>query len=221
MTPSPALAAFYVYEYLREDGTPYYVGKGKGSRAFHRYNRFVATPVPERIVFRAQNMTEPDALQAEMLLIRLYGRKDNGTGILRNLTDGGEGLAGYLMSEQQRKLLSERMKGHIHTPEHCRNISLAKKGRIPSAIERLHISLALKGKEFSRQTRERISKAKRGVPQPKQSRSGNPRAKATDENVRMIRAGLVTRKEAFERWTLSGTQYYRLKKGAQWLLPQV
>jgi hypothetical protein len=217
------LKGFYVYAYLRaNDGTPYYIGKGKGERAFHPYHRYVATPKDiKHIQFLGTGMNEPDALQAEMLLIAFYGRKDCGTGILRNLTDGGEGLSGYFTPESERIKRSERMKGRIRTPEHCRNISIGKKGRIPSEIERLHISEATKGKKFSQETRNRISEAKRGVPIPKLCGSGNPRAKVTDDNVRMIRAGLVTRRQAFDMWTLSFSQYYRLKKGEQWSLPQV
>ncbi len=85
---------FYVYLYLREDGTPYYVGKGKKLRAWAKHN--VNLPKDEsRIVFVARNLSEAEAHLLEKRLISSYGRKSNETGILRNLTDGGEGISGY------------------------------------------------------------------------------------------------------------------------------
>jgi len=85
----PASNIYYVYEYLREDLTPYYIGKGKESRYRQRHN--VAVPPKERIRFVATKLTEVDAFELEENLILKYGRKDLGTGILRNQTDGGEG----------------------------------------------------------------------------------------------------------------------------------
>lgn len=80
----------YVYAYLREDGTPYYIGKGVGSR--YRQDHNVAVPPDDRIQFIKKNLSDQEAILLEIELIAKYGRKDLGTGILRNLTDGGEGM---------------------------------------------------------------------------------------------------------------------------------
>lgn len=90
---------FYVYFYLREDGTPYYVGKGKDKRAWLKHN--VNLPKDEtRISFIAINLMESEAHLLEIKLISEYGRKDLRTGILRNLTNGGEGASGRKPSKE-------------------------------------------------------------------------------------------------------------------------
>jgi len=114
---------YYVYIYLREDGTPYYVGKGLGRRAFRNSGRRMKKPSDEtKIVFHSENLTEDEAFALERELIKKYGRKDNGTGILRNLTDGGEGTSGSIWSSDSKKKQSERQKKCI-TPEYRENHS--------------------------------------------------------------------------------------------------
>ena len=85
---------FYVYAYLREDQTPYYIGKGKGKRAWQK-NHGVNLPDESRIVMIETELSQQEAFDLEVKLIKQYGRKDLGTGILRNKTNGGEGTAGF------------------------------------------------------------------------------------------------------------------------------
>ena len=86
---------YYVYMYLREDGTPYYVGKGKGDRAY-KTHRGVGKPPIDRIKLSHSNLHEDKAYAIEKELIAKYGRQNNNTGILMNRTDGGYGNVGVV-----------------------------------------------------------------------------------------------------------------------------
>jgi len=103
---------YYVYAYIRKsDGTPYYIGKGKGRRA---YQKHVGVSVPKdktKIVFCETGLTNVGAYAVERQLIRLWGKKIDGTGILLNKTDGGEGGIGAIRSKKTRKILSEKLTG--------------------------------------------------------------------------------------------------------------
>ena len=97
---------FYTYAYLREDRTPYYVGKGIGKRIIKRFKKDIKPPKDKtRIIFLKQNLTEEEAFKHEIYMIAVFGRKDLGTGILHNRTNGGDGGSSKYdhLTENERK----------------------------------------------------------------------------------------------------------------------
>ena len=90
---------YYTYAYLREDGTPYYVGKGKKRKYDNTYSRTLANHgrisvrPQDRIVILKHFELEFDAYKHEIYMIDVFGRKDIGTGILLNRTMGGGGAS--------------------------------------------------------------------------------------------------------------------------------
>jgi hypothetical protein len=102
---------FYAYLWLREDGTPYYVGKGCRDRAFVNIGRSRChAPEQSKIVILERD-SEIEAFQTEQELIGNWGRKDLGTGCLYNLTNGGEGASGAVHSAEWKESIGKMFRG--------------------------------------------------------------------------------------------------------------
>ena len=129
-SPQNPPSQFYVYAYLRKDGTPYYIGKGQGKRAWAKSDRTVF-PLKDfsNIVILEHNLTDIGSLAIERRMIRWYGRIDNGTGILRNKTDGGDGNSGWIPSEKVKKNISKGRTGIRPSKEVCQQMSITRYGK--------------------------------------------------------------------------------------------
>ncbi|MGA2885911.1 MAG: NUMOD3 domain-containing DNA-binding protein [Halobacteriota archaeon] len=156
---------FYTYLWLREDGTPYYIGKGKGDRAFighwTRSKRKYMPPPKERIVVYLAE-SEADAFDTEISLIWYYGRKDLGTGLLVNTSDGGQGTSGIIFTEDHKQKISKANKGKKHTLEARLKMSAAKKGTHLSEQAKKKVSMFRSGRKTSEETKKKLREAKKG-----------------------------------------------------------
>ena len=157
---------YYTYAYLREDRTPYYIGKGKEDRIYSTNKRIKPPKDKSRIIFLKQNLTEEEAFRHEIYMIAVFGRKDLGTGILHNRTDGGEGTSNP--SDETRKKMSEAKKGRTVSEETRRKIGEGQKDKIVSEETKRKMSEASKGntawlgKTHSEETRKKLSELNKG-----------------------------------------------------------
>jgi hypothetical protein len=198
--------------WLREDGTPYYVGKGHGTRAY-KSDKGHRPPKDINCILVQEFSTEEEAFCAEIFLISYYGRHDTGEGRLINRTDGGDGPAGHIMSIKQRLSIGDNNRSRVWTKEALHNLSKAKlgfkmprpwseehrkaignasRGRIKTTEEIRKHSEALRGKKrapFSDETRRKLSIAARNRP---------PRTHTVET---LLKIG-AARKIAWDEWRL-------------------
>lgn len=155
---------YYIYAYLRHKDSPYgakyspyYIGKGKARRAFSDKRTIKKPASKEFIVFIQEGLTEQEAFALEKYCIALYGRINTGTGILRNLSDGDEGVSGAVWTEEKRQKLLSRLTGRKHSEETKRKMSQSQKGRVITQEARQKIAAARKGKKLSIEHRKKIA----------------------------------------------------------------
>ena len=150
---------FYVYEWIRLDtNEPFYVGKGKGNRAYIPFRNLYFNRVVEKVGLSNiaihilhDNLTEKLAFEYEIYYIYAYVYEFGFN--LTNLSIGGDGTAGYKFTEEQCKKISESLSGKTKSEETKRKISES-----------------LSGKKHSEESLKKMSEARTG--------EKNPRAKA-------------------------------------------
>jgi hypothetical protein len=208
---------YFVYSYSYPNGTPYYIGKGSGRR--HRVTlcdakagrnlEKYAVRVTRKILNNnelpiitkiASNLEEDVALQMEIELIAKYGRRDIGTGILTNCTDGGDrGAQGLskennqkrvrkfvewtknfrVVDEQYKKNISEGMKAY-----HAEN-PMSEEERKRRSILYSGENAPMYGKKHTQEALDKMSKAHKGIPlseEHKKALSLASRGKRSGEN---------------------------------------
>ena len=159
---------YYTYAYLREDRTPYYIGKGKGNRISRNNGRGCKKPKDKsRIIFLKQNLTEQEAFKHEIYMIAVFGRIDLGTGILHNKSSGGEGPSGCIRTKEQRE-----------------HLSIVKKGKKVYDITeetRIKMGISQRKRTVSEETKKKISS----------SNTGKSKGPLSEEHKEKIRNGLL------------------------------
>src|SRR5208282_5416442 len=184
MTRLEKIPIFYTYLWLRENGTPYYVGKGKGDRAFIKKEHTYNPPPKERILIQ-EFPCETDAFSAEIFFISYYGRLDLGTGCLRNLTDGGEGVVN--ISLETRRKISERNIGNKHNLGNKRSLETRHKHSVAligntrakgcKRSEETRRKMSESAKNISKEVRQKMAAAMKGIPKSLECREKLSKAK--------------------------------------------
>lgn len=104
-----------IYRHRRLDTNEiFYIGVGVNEkRAFMKRNRSlfwnnITSKTKYNVEIIQENLSQEDAFELEIFLIELYGRKDINTGILCNLTNGGEGRTNVITSLKTRLIRSKK-----------------------------------------------------------------------------------------------------------------
>jgi hypothetical protein len=184
----------YVYQHIRLDTNEvFYIGigsdtEGKYIRANKKTGRnpywhSIVNKAGYRVEILKDGINWEEACEEEKRFIKLYGRRNLNEGNLVNLTDGGDGATGIIVTDDHKQKISESLKlllktiprsaehrqkisegnmGKIHTPEHRKKVGDKRKGKLHNEESKLKIKNALLGKKHSEEHKQKISEANKG-----------------------------------------------------------
>ena len=153
----------YLYHHIRLDTNEvFYVGIGINSKSyktpFKRANsnrnrskfwHYIVSKAGYKVEIIFENMSRDEACIKESDHIKLYGRRDIETGILVNMTNGGDGLNGHIFTDEHKKRIGIKHKGRVFSDESKKRMSESAKGKKLSSETKRKISEALKGNKYS------------------------------------------------------------------------
>lgn len=198
---------FYTYAYLREDGRPYYIGKGKGRRAWRQHGsagRYWKPPGDERILLLKWGLTEEEAFAHEVYLIAVYGNAHQKDGWLSmNFDEGGLGATGARHTEEHKEHMRQVMTGRVKITEQGRKSLAEARRSAPKSFKKemgIRSAAARKRNGYtpSNETRQKMSDSMKG--QNKYERTPGMRVaisvaltghKQSEEQVEKRRAKLI------------------------------
>lgn len=228
----PRKPGHYVYGEYAFQYEPFYVGKGNGDRMnIHlieynlekRKNKSFTNKIKKIqrvcecnpiILLYQDQLQEQISFDLEISIIAAVGRKDLKRGPLCNLTDGGEGPTGRIVSEETRRKNSESHKGRKQSAEaiektrqanigrKCldetkRKIGNANRGKIHSEEQNKQISERFKGKPLTEETKRKMSISRMGRICTEETRRkiGNSNKKSRKYSCEMMTKGIELCKE--------------------------
>lgn len=170
---------YCVYRHIRLDTMqPFYVGLGINmKRPFYTFGRSkdwndIVNNHGYRVDIIIDELTKEQARLKEKEFIEIYGRLDNGTGILCNKNSGGQGGSETrIWTVEQRNKVSEKSKGRKHTEESIIKIKQKLKGRAVSQerIDKMLNTRRKSGWIVSDETRKKLSEYRKSNPNTPES----------------------------------------------------
>lgn len=167
----------YLYRHIRLDkNEPFYIGIGTKQprthntvkseyRRAHETNRkesYIWNNIVNKTSYEIEILFESDDYnfikEKEIEFISLYGRINNNTGILSNMTDGGDGFIGYIPSKEKIEKHKIFMTGRKQSQEEKQKRNESRKGYLHSEETKLKISNSHKGKKTSKEHLEKLYK---------------------------------------------------------------
>ena len=179
-----------VYEHLRNDTNEvFYVGIGKEEkRAYTKYGRNnphwhnIVKKIGYSVNIIHSNIGWDEAGEIEKLLIKEYGRQDLGTGNLVNLTDGGEGCLGVIVSEETKQKIGKAHKGKTMSEEARQKMSKARKGKTMSEETKQKIAKLATGRTPSEEIRQKLAKLATGRTHSEETRQKMSKERIGEKN---------------------------------------
>lgn len=162
----------YLYRHIRLDtNTPFYVGIGSDdkynranqSRGRTKWWKNVCKKSAIDIQIMLDDLSWDEACEKEIEFIALYGRKDLGKGSLVNMTDGGEGCLGRIMTAECIAKIANANRGKKLSKERIEQMSKMRLGVKLSETQKANISKALKGKKKTKEHIENSARARKGL----------------------------------------------------------